>query len=103
MLIVSEKKSCVSVFGPLSVPKTVHFNFSQPVLGCMGLFGVHFIATKVKLLLVTSFVYPLLVGTAKNGFISFFVLAANLQHFGTKNSALDFFGNLYMAALYFLV
>ena len=41
MLIVSEKKRCVSVFGLFSVPKTVHFNFSQPVLGCT--FGVHFI------------------------------------------------------------
>ena len=98
MLIVSEKKRCVSVFGPFSVPKTVHFNFSQPVLGCtFGVhlvcisFGVHFIATKVNLLLVTSFVYPLLVGAAKNGFICFFVLAANLQHFGTKKTVLSTF------------
>ena len=98
MLIVSEKKRCVSVFGPFSVPKTVHFNFSQPVLGCtFGVhlvcisFGVHFIATKVNLLLVTSFVYPLLVGAAKNGFICFFVLAANLQHFGTKKQCLALF------------
>ena len=60
----------------------------------MGLFGVHFNAINGNLLLATRFVYPLLVGAAKNGFISFFVLAANLQHFGTKNSALDFFGNL---------
>ena len=29
--------------------------------------------------------------------ICFFALAANLQHFGTNNSALDFFGNLFMA------
>jgi hypothetical protein len=55
---------------------------------------VHFIATKVKLLLATSFVYPLLVGAVKNGFIFYFTLAANLHHFGTENSALDFFGNL---------
>ena len=45
MLIVSEKNSCVSVFGPFLVPKIVHFTFSQPLLGCMGLFSVHFIAT----------------------------------------------------------
>jgi hypothetical protein len=30
-------------------------------------------------------------------------LKTNLQPFGTKNSALDFFGNVYMAELYFLV
>ena len=45
MLIVSEKNSCVPVFGPFLVPKIVHFTFSQPLLGCMGLFSVHFIAT----------------------------------------------------------
>ena len=36
MLIVSEKNSCVSVFGPF----LVHFTFLQSVLGFMGLFGV---------------------------------------------------------------
>jgi hypothetical protein len=55
MLIVSEKNSCVSVFGPFLVPKIVHFTFSQPVLGCMGLFSVHFIA---KSTVATNFVYP---------------------------------------------
>jgi hypothetical protein len=80
----------------------VHFTFSQPVLGFMGLFGVHFIATSRNLLLATSFVYACL-GSAKNCFICYFSLAANFQHFRTKNSVLDFFGNLYMAELYFLV
>jgi hypothetical protein len=44
MFKVSEKNSCVSVFGPFLVPKAVHFSFSQPVLGWyqkqrFGLFG----------------------------------------------------------------
>ena len=33
----------------------------------------------------------------------YIALKTNLQPFGTKNSALDFFGNVYMAELYFLV
>ena len=72
----------------------MHFTFSQPVL---RLFGVHFITITENLLIETSYVYYLLVDAAKICFISFFALAANLQHFGTNNSALDFFGNLFMA------
>ena len=56
----------------------------------MGLFGVLFIAKSKNLQFATSFVYPLIVDALKNCFICYFALAANLQHFGTKNSALDF-------------
>ena len=89
----------LSIFGT----KAMHFTFSQPVIGCMKLFNMHFIAIGVKLLLATSFVYPLIVDALKNCFICYFAFAANLQHFGIKNSAMDFFCNLYMAELYFLV
>ena len=43
----------------------MNFTFSHPVLGCLGLFGVHFIAISGNPLLATSFVYPLLVGAEK--------------------------------------
>ena len=66
-------------------------------------FGVHFIAKSENLLLANKFVYPLILGAAKNCFICYLALAANLKHFGTKNNASEFFGNLYMAELYFLV
>ena len=61
--------SCVFVFGPVLAQKAVHLTFSQPVLAWMGLFGVQFIAISRILLLATSFVYPLLLGAAKNCFI----------------------------------
>ena len=35
--------------------------------------------------------------------ICYIALTKKLQPFGTKNSALDFFGNVYMAELYFFV
>jgi hypothetical protein len=79
------------LFCTFLVPKAMHFTFSQPVIGCMKLFGMHFIAIGVKLLLATSFVYPLIVDALKNCFICYFAFAANLQHFGTKISAMDFF------------
>ena len=68
--------TAVLVFGPILVPKTVHFTFLQPVL-----FGVHFTANCGNLLLATSFGYPLLIGALKNCFICYFALAANLQHY----------------------
>ena len=68
-LIVSEKNSSESVFGPFLVPKAVYLTFPQPVLACMGHFGVQFIAISRKLLLATSFLYPLLLVAAKNCFI----------------------------------
>ena len=55
MLIVSEKNSNVSFLSFFGT-KAMHFTFSQPVIGCMKLFGMHFIAIGVKLLLATSFV-----------------------------------------------
>jgi hypothetical protein len=61
----------------------VRFIFLHPVLGCMGLFGMQFIATDRNLQLANSFVYPLLVGAAKNCIICSFELAAKMQHFGT--------------------
>ena len=76
MLIVSEINSCVSVLVSFLVPKTMYFTFSQPLLGCMEL-----IAISRKLLLATIFVF---VGAAKNCFICYFALAANLQHFVQK-------------------
>ena len=48
--------------------------------------GVHFIATKINELLAISFVYPLLVSAAKTA-LTALAIAANLHHFGTKNSA----------------
>ena len=46
---VREKQLCIC-FGPFSVPKTVHFTYSPPVI------GVHFIATSRNPLLSTNFV-----------------------------------------------
>ena len=75
----------------------MNFTFSHPVLGCLGLFGVHFIAISGNPLLATSFVYPLLLG-AENLLYIIFALAANLQHFGTKNIVLG--SNSLLAAIF---
>jgi hypothetical protein len=79
------------IFGPFLVQKQCILLFSNLYLAA---YDYLVCTSKVKLLLATSFIYPLLVGAVKNGFIFYFTLAANLHHFGTENSALDFFGNL---------
>ena len=43
-LLIESEKTAVNLFLVLFWYKKMHFTFSQPVLGCMGLFGVHFIA-----------------------------------------------------------
>ena len=92
MLILLEKNSSESVLVLFLVPKAVHLTLLQPVLGCMGLFGVHFIAIKGFLLLATSFVYSLL----KKLLYMLFCTCCKFAAYLYQNSALDFIQSVHL-------
>ena len=92
LLILSEKNSSESVLVLFLVPKAVHLTLSQPVLGCMGLFGVHFIAIKGFILLATSFVYSLL----KKLLYMLFCTCCKFAAYLYQNSALDFIQSVHL-------
>ena len=79
------------------VPKTVLWTFLHPVLCCMGLIGVKSITFSGNKLLATSFVVLVLKGTNSVTVLQVICTFSKFV-FGTKNSFLDFFRFLYIAA-----
>ena len=85
---VIEKQLCICFWSFFGTKNSAFYFFAT----CTWLHGTIKCALhchKNNLLLATSFVYPLLVSAAKTA-LTALALAANLHHFGTKNSAFYF-------------
>ena len=101
MLTVSDKNRYTAVFGPFCTTNSA-FSFSQPVLGCIRLhiwYALH--CYRQKPTFCNQFCASFARRCSEKLLYMLFPTCSKSQHFGTKNSALDFLGNLYMAALYF--